>query len=190
MDKLTGLLVRKEFMEQLDVEVKRVVRYRRPLTVLMVDIQHDYFHKDEDIRWSMGYSLIKQMAAVLQECYRNVDLLSRFEGEVFCVALPETGTEGAHIAAERLRKMVEEHEFLSTQAGGTGGAEIKAHDVGKSHVKVAVNVGVATYPEHGKNIEDLLDTAKRGMEQARAKGGNQVVMGATGNEHEGEEAAV
>lgn len=184
MDKLTGLLVRKEFMEQLDVEVKRVVRYRRPLTVLMVDIQHDYFHKDEDIRWSMGNSLIKQMAAILQECYRNVDLLSRFEGEIFCVALPETGTEGAHIAAERLRKMVEEHEFLSTQAGGTGGADIKAHDVIKTHVKVAVNVGVATYPEHGKNIDELLESAKRGMEESRAKGGNQVVMGAGATEED------
>ncbi|MBI3926281.1 MAG: GGDEF domain-containing protein [Armatimonadetes bacterium] len=163
IDKLSGLYNRDYFMQQLRTEVARCRRYGRPLTLLLLEIQYDFFEYGLDLKWTMGYSLFKQLGPVIKETYRNVDLAARYSGEIFAVSLPETPLEGAAIAGERLRKRVEEHEFLGT-------AE-------KERVRIALNIGVATFPDHGQTIDELLETARAGMELARDRGGNIVIVG-------------
>ena len=162
MDKLTGLLDRKAFLQKVDEEIRRSVRYRRPCTFFCIDINHNYFTKDQDVRWSMGYSLVKQMAAVLKQSLRDVDTLCRYDGETFAAFLPETDLEGSKIAAERVRSAVEEHMFMGTNLG--------------DKVKVAVSVGSATFPNHGEHMEELLDIAKTAMKKAVDEGGNKVCI--------------
>lgn len=161
IDKLSGLMERKPFLADFDQETKRAVRYHRSVSVLMISIAHNHFTNESDVRWSMGYSLVKQVAAVLKQSLRDIDVLSRFEGEVFAIFLPETDLSGAKIAADRIRGAVAEHLFMGTQVG--------------DRVRIAVNIGFASYPGHADSSEKLLDLAKKAMEAAGAAGGNQCV---------------
>lgn len=163
LDKLSGLLERKAFLAKVDEELKRSVRYRRPFGFLMIDLAHNHFSQDRDVRWSMGYSLLKQLAAVLKSGLRDVDVLGRFDGEVFGAALPETDVAGAAVAAERVRKTVADHWFMGTTQ--------------EDRVRVAVNVGFVTCPEHGDSLQVLIEAAKGALEKAKEEGGNQVVEG-------------
>jgi diguanylate cyclase (GGDEF)-like protein len=111
------------------------------------------------VRWSMGYSLIKQVAAVLKQGLRDIDVLSRYEGEIFAALLPETDLTGATHAAERIRKLVEDHLFMGSQVG--------------DKLRIAVNIGYSSYPGHADTSDELLELARAAMEKARANGGNQ-----------------
>lgn len=163
LDKLSGLLERKAFLAKVDEELKRSVRYRRPFGFLMIDLAHNHFSQDRDVRWSMGYSLLKQLAAVLKSGLRDVDVLGRFDGEVFGAALPETDVAGALVAAERVRKTVADHWFMGTTQ--------------EDRVRVAVNVGFVTFPEHGDTLQSLVEAAKGALELAKTEGGNKVIEG-------------
>lgn len=161
-DKLSGLYEKKYFMDHLELEVQRCGRYRRPLAVLMVQFQYDYFMSEEDVRWSLGYSLFKQLGPILLATLRNVDMACRFEGDNAVAFLPETGFEGAAIAAERIRNRVEVHEFMGREPD--------------ERVKVAVNLGVAVFPAHGSTPRELVESARRATAQAREDGGNRVFV--------------
>lgn len=163
MDKLSGLMERKTFLSKVDEEMKRALRYQRPFSFLMIDIAHNHFSQERDVRWSMGYSLLKQLAAVLKSGLRDVDVLGRIEGEVFAVGLPETDVSGAIVAAERMRQAVEDYSFMGTTQ--------------EDRVKVAINVGFGTVPDHGASLEDLIESTKKALEQAKEQGGNKVVEG-------------
>ena len=163
LDKLSGLLERKAFLAKVDEELKRSVRYRRPFGFLMIDLAHNHFSQDRDVRWFMGYSLLKQLAAVLKSGLRDVDVLGRFDGEIFGAALPETDVAGALVAAERLRKVVADHWFMGTTQ--------------EDRVRVAVNVGFVTFPEHGDTLPGLIEAAKGALEKAKNEGGNKVIEG-------------
>ena len=158
IDKLSGLLERKPFMQQFDAEVKRAVRYHRAVSILLIDLDHNHFSKDRDVRWSLGYSLLKQVAAVLKSGLRDIDVLARFEGEIFAAILPETDLEGAKIAAERVRIKVEDHYFMGSQVG--------------DKLRIAVNLGYATFPGHSDDSGVMIELARKAMEKARAEGGN------------------
>lgn len=163
IDKLSGLLERKAFLAKVDEELKRAIRYRRPFGFLMIDIAHNHFSQERDVRWSMGYSLLKQLAAVLKSGLRDVDVLGRFDGEIFAIGLPETDVEGALVAAERMRQKVEEYSFMGTTQ--------------EDRVKVAVNVGYGNFPEHGDTLEALIESTKQALEKAKNEGGNKVIEG-------------
>lgn len=159
-DKLTGLYDEKHFAVRMKEELDRAARYKRPLTVILFEINYNYFIKDYDIRWGMSYTLFKQFGALINKIYRNVDLAGRYKGEYFAVVLPETPEEGALIAAERLRKAVEEHEFLG--------------DEKLPKVKIALNIGVAIFPKHGKSVSELITSAQQALLISKEKGGNVV----------------
>jgi len=162
LDKLTGLYQEKYFTLRVEEEIARSTRYKRPLTLLCLTIDYDHFIKDYDIRWTMSYSIIKQFGALLARTSRNVDLPGRFSGDSFMLLLPETGEEGARIAAERLRQRVEQHVFIG--------------DEQVPEVHVAVSVGVAVFPQHGKTTDELYSGARKAMLTARQRGGNCVEL--------------
>lgn len=162
VDKLTGLYNKKYFEKRLINELQRAQRYKRPLSLLFFEIDYNYFIKDYDVKWGVSYSILKQFGALILKIYRNVDLAGRYEGEMFIAILPETPLEGAEIAGERLRKAVEEHTFM-----------------GDSHapqIKIALNVGVVSYPKNGINIEELVSAAQEALLEARKQGSNKVAV--------------
>ncbi|MBI2252299.1 MAG: GGDEF domain-containing protein [Armatimonadetes bacterium] len=161
-DKLTGLYVQEYFVKRLKEEINRSNRYKRPLALLLFEIDFNYFIKSYDIRWGMSYTILKQIGALLLKIYRNVDLAGRYEGELFGVILPETPENEALIAAERMREAVEEKVFRG--------------DDKLPRLKLAINCGIAAYPKYGKTYKELTSSAKRALLEAKKLGGNKVVF--------------
>lgn len=161
-DRLTGLYEKNYFLGHLEHEVARCGRYRRPLSLLVAEFQYDFFVTDQDVRWSMGYSLFRQLGPILLATLRTVDMACRFEVDTAMAFLPETGFEGAATAAERIRHRVELHEFLGREP--------------EERVRVALNVGVAIYPQNGPGAGELIQAGREAVKQARERGGNLVLV--------------
>jgi two-component system, cell cycle response regulator len=114
-DPLTGAFNRRYLMEQLPREIDRAVRYGRPLSVLMCDVDH--FKKINDTHGHLvGDDVLKWFVATLQGTARTTDWVARYGGEEFVVVLPETSAVNAVTAAEHLRAEVAAHPFVSTTA--------------------------------------------------------------------------
>ncbi|MFP4499125.1 MAG: GGDEF domain-containing protein, partial [Vulcanimicrobiota bacterium] len=96
-DKLTGLYTQKYFERRFEEEVSRTNRYKRPLTLMILEINYDYFKTDANVRWAMIYTILKQFGALLRKQLRNVDIGGRYSGETFVIVFPETNLEGGKI---------------------------------------------------------------------------------------------
>ena len=109
-DGLTGVFVRRHLLERCEEELKRCIRYDLPLSLLMLDIDHFKRYNDEHGHLA-GDATLKQVANLLRENLRKVDIIGRYGGEEFVVVLPETNRTGAQEVAERLRSAVARHHF-------------------------------------------------------------------------------
>jgi len=106
MDPLTGLFNRRHFNQIAEKEIRRTIRYARPLAVLMFDI--DFFKRVNDTFGHAGGDLVlKSVARIALETVRTTDIIGRYGGEEFVVLLPETPAAKATILAERLRSRIE-----------------------------------------------------------------------------------
>ncbi len=157
-DGLTGLFNHRRFQESLHRELVRSERHKRPMGLLMVDV--DFFKKVNDaMGHPAGDELLRRLADVLGQDLRQTDLIARYGGEEFTVILPETTRSEAMQVGERMRSAVEE----------------KINDGSPWPTKVTVSIGVATYPEDGKTAEALLESADQAMYIAKRQGRNRVI---------------
>lgn len=160
-DPLTTVLNRRALAERLHLEMGRVRRYESMVSVLLIDIDH-FKQINDTYGHLVGDDVLQELAQVLQQVVRAVDIVARYGGEEFVIVLPETGTEGAAAFAERLRELIESHEF-----GASSGYAL--HLTG--------SIGVATYPSHSiVTVEDLLAQADHALYRAKAEGRNKVVV--------------
>jgi len=155
-DPLTGLYNRRTILETLEEEIKRGKRYNRPLSFLMMDIDH--FKKIND-RWGHpdGDEVLKSFAAECQAAKRENDKLGRFGGEEFVMVLPETAKPEAELAAERIRKCTAE-------------MDLKAK-CGTATIPVTVSIGVTT-ATGGDDVEAVIARADAALYEAKNKGRN------------------
>lgn len=106
-DDLTGLANRRAFDEELEREVERAKRLNQPLCLLMLDV--DRFKNINDTHGHQaGDRVLAEVAQIIGKNARGCDLPARYGGEEFAVILPHTPLAGAKIAAERLRKCIED----------------------------------------------------------------------------------
>ena len=109
-DGLTNLPNRRAFEDAIQREFPRSVRHSRPLSLLVIDIDH--FKKINDVHGHLaGDAALRQFATLLKANLRQGDLASRMGGEEFAVMLPEIDGIGAHITAEKVRQITERHRF-------------------------------------------------------------------------------
>ena len=158
-DALTGLANHGHFWSVLETEVKRAARYRRPLTLVLIDI--DYFKRFNDRNGHLsGDAALAQVARAIAERSRAHDLAARYGGEEFAVLLPETDLLGAVAFAEKIRAAVESLGFDGSDA-----------DEG-----LTVSVGVAGLG--GRPVaEDLVAAADARLYEAKDAGRNRVCAG-------------
>jgi diguanylate cyclase (GGDEF)-like protein len=156
-DGLTGVHNRRYFMSQLPLEIARNQRLSSHLSVLIVDV--DRFKEYNDGNGHLaGDEALRCVATVLRGGVRTTDLVARYGGEEFAIAAAGASKAAGQVLAERLRRLVEES------------------------CPVTVSVGVATYPEDGANMEELLRAADRAMYCAKGRGRNCVqVAGGAGS---------
>ena len=156
-DQLTGLLTKESLYLALDLELKRCRKYGLPLAVLMMDLDH--FKSVNDTHGHlMGSHVLSEVGRLIRESIRTEDVSARYGGEEFLAYLSERSADEALQAAERVRRTIE-REPISLD-GVT--------------VRVTISIGIATFPEHGKDIESLVGRADRELYRAKESGRNRV----------------
>jgi two-component system cell cycle response regulator len=155
-DPLTSLLNRRTFDDKLAQEVDRATRYGTVLSCLMIDIDH-FKATNDTYGHHAGDRVLMQFAELLGREQRTMDVVARYGGEEFVVVLPETGSAGARLFAERVLRRVQAKSF------GEAGAAIP----------ITVSIGIATFPdERASDAEGLLRLADRNLLRAKSDGRN------------------
>ncbi len=169
IDGLTGVFVRRHFLERFEEEIRRALKQRFPLTVLMLDIDHFKRYNDE-FGHLVGDATLKEVTQIIRANVRNVDIVARYGGEEFVVVIPETREEGGLEVAERIRSAVAR----------------KAFRVYDEETKVTVSIGICVFPQDlpqpaPENYDpnflfELLQRADRALYRAKEEGRNRVVI--------------
>jgi polar amino acid transport system substrate-binding protein len=109
-DQLTGLFNRRHINNTLATEIERIDRYNRPLSIIILDIDH--FKKVNDTYGhQIGDTVLCRFAETISENIRKSDIAGRWGGEEFLIICPENDLEGVSIMAEHLRKVIEKTDF-------------------------------------------------------------------------------
>ncbi len=169
-DPLTGVFNYRYFYHKLYTEVMRARRYKRPLSLIILDF--DNFKSINDTYGHLtGDRVLREVARLIKDNIRgckdevykdcDVDTIARYGGEEFAIILPETPIDKALIVGGRLRKMIEE-EFPSI---------IKINE----NLKITASLGVASYMSE-EGPEDLIKRADNAMYEAKRLGKNRVIL--------------
>ena len=166
-DAVTGVLSRRALFEQAHQEVRRSQRTRRPLSLMVMDLDH--FKSINDSHGHlMGDRVLQDFASRARQALRDTDLIGRYGGEEFVVLLPETDAEMALVVAERIRNQ------CSTQP-----------DI----APVTVSIGVVSSPAANPDqlathlLEDMIQRADKALYQAKAAGRNRVEIAPPAGSH-------
>jgi diguanylate cyclase (GGDEF)-like protein len=158
-DELTKVFNRRYFNQRFEREMQRAQRYQRPLSLIMLDIDHfKVFNDTHGHLW--GDAILKQVAQTLEDNLRKADILARFGGEEFVVLLPEIDQIHASQVAEKLRRAIERVIFPKAETQPLG--------------RITVSLGLASFPENAVGAGDLIHFADQGLYLAKSRGRNQV----------------
>ena len=153
-DSLTGLSIRRFFIAKVNEEIRRSERLGKPFSIIMTDL--DKFKNINDkYGHSAGDLVLKSVGGYLGKKISGADQVARFGGEEFVILLAESNKEAAYRRADALRK------------------EVSVLRVGKLPA-VTVSMGVASYPEDGKDVDGLLKKSDEAMYRAKQSGRNKV----------------
>ncbi|RUO67204.1 diguanylate cyclase domain-containing protein [Idiomarina ramblicola] len=156
-DELTGLPNRNLMQDRLEQTLSQNERTGRPFAVLFLDL--DGFKKiNDDFGHNCGDELLIHAAHRMNSLLRRSDTVCRHGGDEFVIILPTANTIGSALAVSRK---------LVVQLA-------KPYKVKKKTLEISVSIGVAVYPKHGKNTDDLLRSADKAMYTAKAAGKNDV----------------
>jgi len=159
-DELTGLYTRGFLAESLQTEISRARRYRRDISLLMLDLD-DFKRINEAHGDEVGDSALKQISTAILNSVRSTDVGARYKEDEFCVLLTETPLEGARTAAERLRFAIAAHPVT----------------IGTRSMPVTASIGVcAVNPRDGLSAESVFSDAAAALKEAKLAGKNRVCL--------------
>jgi diguanylate cyclase (GGDEF)-like protein len=163
-DFLTGLFNRRRFVESAESELDRAMRFQRPLSLLMFDIDH---FKSINDTWghAMGDVVLQQVAHLIHDALRNADILGRTGGEEFAAVLVETEGNAAANVAQRLCATV---------------ADAVISPPGAGRIPVTVSIGLTQLRGRSISFDELLNEADQAMYAAKQAGRNRVSVGNIG----------
>lgn len=156
-DDLTKLYNYRYLMQFLDTEVRRCLRYKKKVSLLFIDI--DGFKQINDTFGHLvGSQALSELGQVFRRILRETDMVARYGGDEFVIVLPETPLGGAMVIAERIRKKVEDYEFI-------------AHNLS---IRLTVSLGVASCPKHALTAVGLIKKADAAMYRAKELSKNSI----------------
>ncbi len=154
-DDLTKLFNSRHFYNQIEQEVNRYRRYRRPFSILLIDVDH-FKHFNDTYGHLEGDRILRRVARLLTSCMRTMDTAYRYGGEEFTVLLPETTCDDALTVAERIKESInsEALDYINDS-------------------QITVSIGATEYSETD-SISDLVKRADHAMYIAKKKGRNRI----------------
>lgn len=156
IDNLTGVFNRRAMEELSQRELARVSRHGRPLSLIMVDIDH-FKRLNDNHGHQAGDMVLSKLAGILKNNLRSQDFVIRYGGEEFLLLLPDTDLDRAGLAAEKLRVYVRETGFGS-----------------QGDLKATISLGAAEF-QPGEDWEQLVGRADAALYQAKEQGRDRVV---------------
>jgi two-component system, cell cycle response regulator len=156
-DPLTGLLNRRAFLDSMRGWVAHHERYEQPVSLLLLDVDH-FKRVNDTYGHEAGDTVLRAIAGILPTVTRQSDVIARWGGEEFVIGLPQTGTIGARVAAERIRRAI-------------AGLALTAPSGEK--LSVTASVGVACLSV-GESLDGLVSRSDEAMYAAKARGRNRI----------------
>ncbi len=147
LDALTGLFNAAHLEHVVDREIRSRAESARPFSLLFMDLDH--FKRVNDTHGhQVGSRVLVEFSRLLRRCTREGDVLVRYGGDEFVVILPDADTDLARCAAERIRRSVEGHQFLSREG---------------LMLSLTLCAGICTWPRHARTREDVIHRADLAM---------------------------
>lgn len=159
IDGLTNAYNKRYFLETLERELTRAQRYRRGLSLVLFDI--DRFKSTNDTYGHLaGDYVLRTLATLVTENIRRQDVLARYGGEEFAIILPEIDKAGAIMVCDKLRSMVQEHDFV----------------FGDNHIPVTISLGIRSLQPSDKklNVDEFIAETDAKLYEAKQSGRNRV----------------
>ncbi len=154
-DGLTKLYLHRYFQQRLSNELSRSERYGYKFSLILTDIDH--FKKFNDTYGhQVGDQVLREVARIVQQSVREVDIVARYGGEEFVVICPEKSNEETVVPAERIRKAVESYQFM----------------VDGKRVPITISLGVSEFPSDSKDKKDLIECADIALYSSKQNGRN------------------
>jgi diguanylate cyclase (GGDEF)-like protein len=161
-DGLTDIYNRRHFYDLAKIEFARAKRYRTPLSILMLDIDH-FKAVNDQYGHPFGDLVLKQVAKLCLDSIREMDIFGRYGGEEFVFALPGADQSEAEIIAERIRATISDFNF---------------HDK-TFQINITVSIGIGSLDESMNSFEDLLQSSDKVLYLAKQSGRNCVATNFT-----------
>jgi diguanylate cyclase (GGDEF)-like protein len=158
-DPLTGYFNHRYLHERLSEEVVRAVRTRRPLSVVMLDLD-DFKVANDAFGHLYGDGVLVHVAEIIRGTLRASDVAARYGGDEFALILPETAREEAAAVADRILAAFAASPFIAD---------------GRPPFTISASIGIATHPQDGYSATGLIAMADIGLYDAKDVGGNRVV---------------
>jgi len=160
-DPLTGLYNRRFLEDRLQEEFSRGERQKQNFCILLADL--DSFKVYNDLCGHLaGDEALRKVAEVMRRSAREMDVVTRFGGEEFCLILPGTGKKESIFVGERIRRAIEAESFP-----------------GESHLplgRLTTSIGIASFPADGVTANALLHAADLALYTAKQSGRNRLVL--------------
>jgi len=160
-DPLTGLYNRRFLEDRLQEEFSRSGRHKQNFCIILADL--DNFKMYNDICGHLaGDQVLRKVASLLRRTARDMDVVSRYGGEEFCIILPGTGKKESVFVGERMRRVIEVESFP-----------------GENHLplgRLTISLGIASFPADGVTENELIHASDLALYQAKAMGRNRLVL--------------
>ncbi len=161
-DALTGLRNRRYFDQRISEEVALSTRYKLPLTLMLIDVDH--FKKINDTYGhTVGDEVLQTLSKIIQNVVRDSDIVARYGGEEIVIITPNTTKEEAAILAERLREKVEQTKVATIATT-------------QEVVQVTISIGLCSLSPIITDKEALLEESDQSLYLAKKYGRNRVVV--------------
>lgn len=157
-DAMTQIPNHRAFQERVRLELSRAIRYRYPITLLMMDVDN-FKHYNDTYGHPEGDKVLKMIAVILRDTVREGDFVARYGGEEFVAILPQTNALTGRIVGERIRSNIENHIF--------------------EHCNMTVSIGLAEFDRDEVDVVDLIKLADDALYRAKNSGKNRIISAHT-----------
>ena len=160
-DALTGLRNRNYFYQMAQHHTEQALRLKKSISVILFDLDN-FKHYNDTHGHNKGDELLVSLSRLMSTTSRKESTIARYGGEEFIIMLPGISRDKAFIYADRLREMIAQHPFPHMESQPLG--------------MISISGGVASLPEDGDTIYEVIQKADKSLYQAKAEGRNRVIL--------------